>query len=133
MSGFRETLLALYEPSAYFARVLRSLEYWQPRGQKAPAMPVLAAVTLALAMLWHDGILWEHRKHWWTYLWRARRWVNDPMRRFWAFGLLALSRHFISHAGDVARQLESELAADHAGEHVGWKALPEVGHENASR
>ena len=27
MNGFRETLLASYEPSAYFARVLRSLEY----------------------------------------------------------------------------------------------------------
>ncbi len=125
ISRFRETLLALYEPSAYFARVIRSLEQWQPHGQKAPAMPVGALLKLALAVLWHDGILWEHRKHWWKYVWRARRWRNDPARRYWSFGLLALARHFISHAADVARELEGRLAEGRE-EQLVWEPLPEV-------
>jgi radical SAM superfamily enzyme YgiQ (UPF0313 family) len=125
ISRFRETLLALYEPSAYFARVLRSLDHWHPQGQKPPAMPIWALLKLGLAILWRDGILWEHRKHWWTYVWRARRWRNDPTRRYWSFGLLALARHFISHAADVARELESRLAKGQE-EQLVWKALPEV-------
>jgi hypothetical protein len=40
-------------------------------------------------------------------------------------GLLALARHFISHAADVARELESRLANGQE-EQLVWNALPDV-------
>ncbi len=121
MRRFREILLALYEPSKYFERALRSLEVWHPRGQKGPALPLLPTATLALCMLWHDGICWEHRRHWWAYLLRTRRWRNDRLKRWWAIALLATARHFITHAHEVARGIEGELTVLGAEADSGWK------------
>jgi radical SAM superfamily enzyme YgiQ (UPF0313 family) len=106
---FQETLLALYEPFAYYDRSFRSLNYWQPKGQKAPAMPLRPALRMLLASLWRQGIRSDYKRQWWKFLYRARRWINDPLKRWWAVALLASGHHFIHYARDVASQLEGEL------------------------
>ena len=125
MRRFREILLALYEPSKYFERALRSLEVWKARGQKGPALPLLPTAKLVLALLWRDGIRWEHRRHCWAYLLRTRQWRKDPLKRWWAIALLATARHFITHAHEVAREIEGELTALKADADIGWKPSPE--------
>jgi radical SAM superfamily enzyme YgiQ (UPF0313 family) len=106
---FRETLLALYEPLAYYERSFRSLEYWRPKGQKAPATPFGPALRMAAGSVWQQGIRSNYRREWWRFLYKMRRWVKDPIKLWWAAALLASGEHFIRYARDVAKQLEDEL------------------------
>jgi radical SAM superfamily enzyme YgiQ (UPF0313 family) len=115
LRGFVQTLRALYRPSTYYDRCLRSLSYWKPKGQKAPALPLLPALRMTLALLWWQGIRSDYRREWWKFLYEARQWFRDPLKRWWAFALLASGHHFINYARDVASQLEGEqrrLAAE---------------------
>jgi hypothetical protein len=50
---------------------------------------------------------------------------NDPLKRWWAIALLATAWHFITHAHDVAREIEGELTVLTAEADIGWKPLPE--------
>jgi radical SAM superfamily enzyme YgiQ (UPF0313 family) len=106
---FQQTLGMLYAPATYYDRCFRSLNYWQPKAHKAPAVPPLAALRMMLASLWRQGICSSYRTEWWKFLYAARRWIRDPLKAWWALVLLGSGHHFINYAREVASQLEEEL------------------------
>jgi radical SAM superfamily enzyme YgiQ (UPF0313 family) len=108
LRGFSDTLLELYQPSSYYERCFRSLGYWNPRGQKAPRISTLLELRMMLASVWYQGVRSDYKSQWWKFLYRARRWIRDPLKRWWSFTLLAAGHHFITYARVVAKQLEYE-------------------------
>jgi hypothetical protein len=112
LGGFRETLAALYSPSAYFNRCLNSLSHWQTREEQTAAAqyPFWRMVSTALRSILRQGILSSYRGWYWRFLFQVlRRWWRDRAKLRMGITLLFSAHHFINFAKNVAEELEAEL------------------------
>jgi radical SAM superfamily enzyme YgiQ (UPF0313 family) len=120
LRGFRETLISLYSPAAFYNRAYRSLLYWEvTKQQKATQYPslykegrsLIPMVRTLLRSVFHQGICSSYRKAYWTFLMRLLgRWSFNPPKLSLGFTMLLSGHHFISYTRNVVAQLESELA-----------------------
>jgi radical SAM superfamily enzyme YgiQ (UPF0313 family) len=119
LEGFRKTLSALYDPSAFYNRGYRSLTQWQAREpQKPPKIRLLTLLGIMIRSMVRQGILSSYRKAYWTFLIRLlARWSFDPRKLSMGFAILLSGHHFIGYARSLVVQLELEL-----GKHAADKA-----------
>lgn len=119
LRGFRDTLVSLYSPRAFYNRAYRSLMYWKvAKQQKATQYPLLykerrglvPIVGTVIRSIFHQGICSSYRKAYWTFLMRLLgRWSFNLPKLSLGFTILLSGHHFISYARNVVAQLESEL------------------------
>jgi radical SAM superfamily enzyme YgiQ (UPF0313 family) len=112
LRGFRDTLAALYAPSAYFNRSLNSLSHWQTRKEQTAAAqyPLWRMVSTALASIFRQGVLSSYRGGYWRFLFQVlSRWGRDRAKLRMGVTLLFTAHHFINFAKNVAEELEAEL------------------------
>ena len=113
LRGLSKLLADLYEPGAFFARALRSLEAWKTRPQqKAPSLPMSYNLRLLAASMWTQGIRSNYRSAYWAFLRKLFRsyLLNDT--KLWMGSMILLSaHHFLIYARQVADDLERECAA----------------------
>ena len=56
-------------PSAFYNRAYRSLVQWQTREeQKAPSYPFSLMIGILVRSIFHQGILWSHRRQYWKFI-----------------------------------------------------------------
>jgi len=112
LRGFRETLDALYSPSAFYDRAYRSLVQWKTiQQQKATRYGLRYNVEVVFRSILHQGIFSSYRKAYWKFLFQLlRRWAFDPPRLWLGYTLLLSGHHFIRYSKSVVAELESELA-----------------------
>jgi radical SAM superfamily enzyme YgiQ (UPF0313 family) len=110
LSGLRQMLLDLYEPSRFFGRATRSLECWTPRpAQTPPRMGWLYSARVVLSSVWHQGVRSNYRGAYWWFLGTIlRRWRNDPIRLWRATVLLLSAHHFLPYARQTADELHEK-------------------------
>jgi radical SAM superfamily enzyme YgiQ (UPF0313 family) len=111
LAGFREMLLSLYDPSAFYDRCDRSLLQWKARkSQKPPEIPFWPKVGILIRSIIHQGVLSSYRKAYWKFLFRLHaRWLFDPAKLSLGFAMLISGHHFTRYATTVAAQLECML------------------------
>ena len=111
LEGYREILLSLYAPSAFYDRCYRSLLQWRARKpQNPPEIPLWPMVGIIVRSIVHQGILSSYRKAYWKFLSRLlARWSLNPPKFSLGFAMLLSGHHFIPYARSVVAQLESEL------------------------
>ena len=111
LEGYREILLSLYAPSAFYDRCYRSLLQWKAREpQNPPEIPLWPMVGIIVRSIVHQGILSSYRKSYWKFLSRLlARWSLNPPKFSLGFAMLLSGHHFIRYARSVVAQLESEL------------------------
>jgi radical SAM superfamily enzyme YgiQ (UPF0313 family) len=106
LAGYRRTLEALYEPTAYFARVkeLLRLRRRLPRISRTGLRTVVSAVRAVVA----QGFLAPYRRDYWRFLAEIWRW--DKTRLFDAMRHAAPGHHFFLFTRRVvAPRLEAAL------------------------
>jgi radical SAM superfamily enzyme YgiQ (UPF0313 family) len=110
LQGFRQTLLSLYSPSAFYNRGCRSLVQWQTREeQKATPHPFSLMLSVLVRSIFHQGILSSYRRQYWKFLLRIlTRWSRNPPKLSMGITILLSGHHFIKYAQDVAAELEAE-------------------------
>ncbi|MGO8815516.1 MAG: B12-binding domain-containing radical SAM protein [Terriglobia bacterium] len=110
LQGFRQTLLSLYSPSAYFDRAYRSLAQWETRAeQKATPHPFLLMLGVIARSVYHQGLFSSYRKQYWQFLLRLlTRWFRNPPKLSMGITILLSGHHFINYAQGVAAELEAE-------------------------
>lgn len=111
LEGFREMLVSLYDPSAFYDRSYRSLLQWKARKpQKPPEIPLLPLLGIVVRSIVHQGILSSYRRAYWKFLMRLlARWSLNPPKFSLGFAILLSGHHFIRYARTVVVQLDSEL------------------------
>ena len=111
LEGYREILLSVYAPSAFYDRCYRSLLQWKSRKpQKPPEIPLWPMVGIIVRSIVHQGILSSYRKAYWKFLVRLlARWSFNPPKFSLGFAILLSGHHFIPYARNLTVQLESEL------------------------
>lgn len=120
LEGFRETLAALYTPSAFYNRAYRSLEQWNVREcQRATDYPLGSTLAILGCSVWRQGILSSYRKAYWKFLWQVlTRWSSNPPKLSMGITLLLSGRHFIKYAKGVTTRLDEECRKLAAAERV---------------
>jgi hypothetical protein len=113
LRGFRETLVSLYSPSAFYNRGYRSLLVWETRvQQKAAPYPFFLALGILVRSLFLQGILSSYRGAYWKFLWQIlTRWSRNPPKLVMGMTILLSGHHFIKYAQDVAAALEAQSRA----------------------
>jgi radical SAM superfamily enzyme YgiQ (UPF0313 family) len=111
LEGFRDILVSLYAPSAFYDRCYRSLLQWKARKpQKPPEIPFWPMLGIFVRSIIHQGILSSYRKAYWKFLLRlVARWLLNPAKFGLGFLMLLSGHHFIHYARNLVVQLESEL------------------------
>ena len=111
LEGYREMLVSLYAPSAFYDRCYHSLLQWKARKpQKPPGIPFWPMLGIFARSIIHQGILSSYRQAYWKFLWRlVARWSLNPPKFSLGFAMLLSGHHFIHYARNVVVQLESEL------------------------
>jgi len=111
LNGGRSILQAIYQPSAYYDRCLRSLEDWGASEHSKPVQPGRGVMVHALVRsLLHQGILSHYRVAYWKFLFQVlRRWRRDPQRSALGFNLLLAGHHFINYARTVTAEMAEEI------------------------
>ena len=131
LRGFRETLVALYSPSAFYNRAYRSLEQWEIREQqKATDYPFRATLGILACSIFRQGILSSYRKAYWKFLLQIlTRWSNKPPKLSMGITILLSGHHFIRYASDVAASIDRESQRLAAGKPAGanQSSLPPLG------
>jgi radical SAM superfamily enzyme YgiQ (UPF0313 family) len=112
LKGFREILVSLYDPSAFYERCYRSLLHWKARTpQKPPEISLWPLLGIVVRSIVHQGFLASYRKAYWKFLLRLiSRWSISPPKFSLGFAMLLSGHHFIRYARKVVVQLDSELA-----------------------
>jgi radical SAM superfamily enzyme YgiQ (UPF0313 family) len=110
LQGFRQTLLSLYSPAAFYDRAYRSLVHWEARKeQKATPHPFSLVLGVLVRSVFHQGILSSYRKQYWKFLLQIlTRWSRNPPKLGMGIAILISGHHFIKYAQDVAGELEAE-------------------------
>jgi radical SAM superfamily enzyme YgiQ (UPF0313 family) len=110
LRGFRQTLLSLYSPSAFYDRAYRSLTHWETRNeQKSTPHPLSLMLGVLVRSILHQGILSSYRRQYWKFLLRIlTRWSRNPPKVSMGITILLSGHHFIKYAQDVAAELEAE-------------------------
>lgn len=111
VEGYRNLLVSLYNPSAFYNRAYRSLLYWNARkSQKPPEIPLLVTLGIIVRSIVHQGILSSYRKAYWKFLLRLLvRWPLNPPKFSLGFAMLLSGHHFIRYAKNLVVQLDAEL------------------------
>jgi radical SAM superfamily enzyme YgiQ (UPF0313 family) len=111
VQGFREMLVALYSPSAFYERAYRSLLQWKPRKPQRPSdYPFSSMLGIIVRSMVRQGIFSSYRKAYWKFLFQLlARWSLSPPKFSLGFTALLSGHHFIRYARNLAVQLESEL------------------------
>jgi radical SAM superfamily enzyme YgiQ (UPF0313 family) len=110
LQGFRQTLLSLYSPSAYYDRAYRSLAQWETRAeQKGTPHPIWLMLGVIVRSFYHQGLLSSYRRQYWRFLLHlVLRWSRNPPKLSMGFTILLSGHHFIKYAQDVAAELDAE-------------------------
>jgi hypothetical protein len=108
LRGLSSLLFNLYDPTAFFARALRSLEVWKPQStQHPPALPMSYNLRVLFASMWRQGVRSGYKKAYWKFLgiliWR---WTKEPSKQWLAFMVLLSAEHFLVYSREVAAELE---------------------------
>jgi radical SAM superfamily enzyme YgiQ (UPF0313 family) len=110
IDGFRRMLLELYEPDAFFRRVIQSLESWQTLPKQVPPRPPENGTRVLLRAIWRQGVLSGYRVAYWRALARiVRRFGPEPVKFWLGMVLLFSAHHFIRFARQTAAQLSLEM------------------------
>ncbi len=112
LQGFRETLVALYSPSAFYDRAYRSLQQWQVRKQqKATEYPLRPILGILARSIFRQGILSSYRKSYWKFLFQLlSKWSGDSPKFSMGITILLSGNHFIRYAKNLAVHLDSGLS-----------------------
>ncbi len=95
IAGYRSVLQRLYEPGAYYNRVLSSLEYCRSIGihQKLPRISESLRLALtAVRIFWRLGVLESGRFAFWRFLFKAG--AVNPVKLVSALSFAAVGYHF---------------------------------------
>jgi hypothetical protein len=113
LRGLSSLLFGLYEPKAFFARALLSLERWHTRPtQKPPALPMSYNLRLLAASIWTQGIRSEYRADYWSFLGKLiRNYATNDAKMWMGIMILLSAHHFLIYARQVAAELEQECRA----------------------
>ncbi|MGH9378134.1 MAG: B12-binding domain-containing radical SAM protein, partial [Terriglobia bacterium] len=111
IEGFRETLVALYSPSAFYNRAYRSLLQWEiSKQQKVTQYPFLLSLGIVLRSIICQGVLSSYRRAYWKFLAQlVGRWSLHPAKLWMGYTILLSGHHFIRYAKNLAVSLESTL------------------------
>jgi len=112
LSGFKNTISSIYEPTKFYERAWRSLHSWETKDcQHPPKEPAAGDILKILARsIMHQGIRSSYRKAYWKFFLKilGRYAFNRP--KIWmGFTMLISGQHFIPYATEVARQIDAEM------------------------
>ena len=102
-----------YDPTKFFERAWRSLQFWQTRNCQRPAQqPGLADIAkVVLRSIWHQGLRSSYRRPYWKYLLRlVTRCSLNPVKIWIGFTILIAGHHFIPYAKEVVQRVEGDIA-----------------------
>lgn len=109
LRGLSRLLAALYGAEPFLQRAFRSLQVWNPRGQRPPRLPFLYNLRVLFASIWHQGVRSNYRRSYWKFLWlMVWTWARQPAKIWLGFVVLMSAHHFVNYALQVANELESE-------------------------
>jgi len=112
LRGLSRLLAGLYEAAPFFDRAFRSLEAWNPRGQRPPNLPMSYNLRVLFASMWRQGVRSGYRRAYWKFLWQmAWNWSRQPAKMWLGFMVLLSAHHFVIYARQVAEELEQECQA----------------------
>jgi hypothetical protein len=112
VDGLRGLLEELYTPARFYDRAFRSLLHWRaPEGRRPPSPPVTYQVMTVIRSIVRQGLLSRYRVEYWRFFIRMLvEWRRSPIKRWWAFTLLASGDHFINYKRQVVASLAAELS-----------------------
>jgi radical SAM superfamily enzyme YgiQ (UPF0313 family) len=109
LRGLSRLLARLYEAGSFFDRAFRSLEVWNPRGQRPPDLPMSYNLRVLFASMWRQGVRSGYRRAYWKFLGQmAWKWWRQPAKMWLGFMVLLSAHHFVIYARQVAEELEQE-------------------------
>jgi len=112
LRGLSRLLAGLYEAEPFFQRAFRSLQVWNPRGQRPPNLPMSYNLRVLWASMWRQGVRSSYRRAYWKFLWlMALNWARQPAKMWLGFMVLLSAHHFVIYAHQVADELEQECEA----------------------
>jgi len=112
LRGLSRLLAGLYEAEPFFQRAFRSLQVWNPRGQRPPNLPMSYNLRVLWASMWRQGVRSSYRRAYWKFLWlMAWNWARQPAKMWLGFMVLLSAHHFVIYAHQVADELEQECEA----------------------
>jgi radical SAM superfamily enzyme YgiQ (UPF0313 family) len=125
LDGMAQLLLALYDPSVFFDRALRSLIAWHPGPeQRFPKQPVRYVMRVIAVSVCKQGILGSYRRSYWKFLISALwLWRKEPAKLSMAIIVLLSAHHFPRYARLVAGELAAAHCKD-SSSHSGLAASP---------
>ena len=104
VAGYKTMVEQLYDPKAYFERVLTLFAHYRPNGHQVRRLPTAGEFRSLLAILWTLGIRESGRRAFWSFL--ARVMVNYRhlfteaiFNAACSYHFQKISRRFISEAG----------------------------------
>lgn len=109
LQGLSRLLAGLYEAAPFFERSFRSLQIWNPRGQRPPNLPVSYNLRVLAASIWRQGLLSNYRRAYWKFLSRmAWNWWREPAKMWLGFMVLLSAHHFVRYSAEVAAELAAQ-------------------------
>jgi radical SAM superfamily enzyme YgiQ (UPF0313 family) len=117
--GYRETLAALYDPTAYYDRVFQSLRRWHVMPCQKPSDFSFQAAAIMLRSMWYQGICSSYRAPYWKCLGRLLgHWALKPTKISMGVRLLIAGHHFISYAAEVVSTMDREIRRMESEQHA---------------
>ena len=113
LKGFQKTLTSIYDPTKFFERAWRSLQFWQTRNCQRPAQQPgwVDIAKIMLRSIWHQGLRSSYRRPYWKYLLRlVTRCLTDPAKIWIGCTILIAGHHFIPYAKEVVQRVEGDIA-----------------------
>ena len=131
LKGFQKTLASIYDPTKFYERAWRSLQFWQTRNCQRPAQQPgwVDIAKIMLRSIWHQGLRSSYRRPYWKYLLRlVTRCSTDPAKIWIGCTTLIAGHHFIPYAKEVVQRVEGNIAEINNEELGQVKGeLPEIG------
>jgi hypothetical protein len=131
LKGFQKTLASIYDPTKFFERAWRSLQFWQTRNCQRPAQQPgwVDMAKITLRSIWHQGLRSSYRRPYWKYLLRlVTRCSTDPAKIWIGCTIMIAGHHFIPYAKEVVQRVEGNIAETNNEELCQVKgAVPEIG------
>ena len=110
LRGLCQLLGGLYQPDAFFARALKSLQVWQPKPtQKPPYLGMGYNLRVLFASIWRQGMRSNYRRSYWGFLFRMIAACRRSPTKLWlGFTVLLSAHHFVLYSKVVISHLEEE-------------------------
>jgi len=119
LKGFQKTLASIYDPTKFYERAWRSLQFWQTRNCQRPAQQPgwVDMAKIILRSIWHQGLRSSYRRPYWKYLLRlVTRCSTDPAKIWMGCTIMIAGHHFIPYAKEVVQRVEGDIAEINNGE-----------------